>query len=598
MALRPPSVPWHAVELAHGRGDAAARSAARDGRDGRRCGRRNADWLRQWEATRPPEDARPAGDLPDDGARPAAAGPRGPLPAFRGARRRRLRRPADGQQHRGRIGAVRQRRLLDRPSGTRGRATCRSRWRWRSTTAGSSSGLHRIEVAIRPENVASLRVVEKLGFTEVGYAPRYLHIDGAWRDHRLFALTVEDVPGGLSSLAVHRRGRERRPRHRGSSDHTSHTSCLPTHRTSSARGTRSLLPLSRGHVWPDLRRPGRRLGRRSHPHGPASPRRGGETRAVDNFSDDLRVLARREAVNARESRLVVPSRLRRTPTAEATPAATDAPAPSTTAEASAETDRRSPAALVPRRAARPARRPARRPGPRHPGPASRLGPSGPPPPPGRSQAPSLVLALLLVVTLGPAVGSLTGALQPWAPAVPVASSWASWCWPGCWPAASSGPGRPSSPTPSGPRPRRLPRRRWSWPTCRASLPGDHRPRRAAGLRWSAASTTPPASRSALDRGRRPRTPVEGLWDPLPVTLPTYVTKPRAHRSVRTIDLLEPGVVSSGRNAADSALVAEAATARPRRPSSTATAPSAADRVRALPTGPVPIRKALLPTGIF
>ena len=47
-----------------------------------------------------------------------------------------------------------------------------------------------------------------------------------------------------------------------------------------------------------------------------------------------------------------------------------------------------------------------------------------------------------------------------------------------------------------------------------------------------------------------------------MTLPTYVTKPRAHRSVRTIDLLEPGVVSSGRNAADSALVAEAATAMP------------------------------------
>lgn len=58
-------------------------------------------------------------------------------------------------------------------------------------------GLHRIEVAIRPENTASLRVVEKLGFTEVGYAPRYLHIDGEWRDHRLFALTVEEVPGGL-----------------------------------------------------------------------------------------------------------------------------------------------------------------------------------------------------------------------------------------------------------------------------------------------------------------------------------------------------------------------------------------------------------------
>ena len=58
-------------------------------------------------------------------------------------------------------------------------------------------GLHRIEVAIRPENLSSLRVVEKLGFGEIGLAPRYLHIDGAWRDHRLFAITREEVPLGL-----------------------------------------------------------------------------------------------------------------------------------------------------------------------------------------------------------------------------------------------------------------------------------------------------------------------------------------------------------------------------------------------------------------
>ena len=58
-------------------------------------------------------------------------------------------------------------------------------------------GLHRIEVAIRPENHSSLRVAEKLGFTEIGFAPRYLHIDGDWRDHRLFAITVEDCPVGL-----------------------------------------------------------------------------------------------------------------------------------------------------------------------------------------------------------------------------------------------------------------------------------------------------------------------------------------------------------------------------------------------------------------
>ncbi|GAA0981107.1 Putative ribosomal N-acetyltransferase YdaF [Nocardioides aquaticus] len=58
-------------------------------------------------------------------------------------------------------------------------------------------GLHRVEVAIRPENTNSLRVVEKLGIPEVGYAPRFLHIDGDWRDHRLYAITAEDVPGGL-----------------------------------------------------------------------------------------------------------------------------------------------------------------------------------------------------------------------------------------------------------------------------------------------------------------------------------------------------------------------------------------------------------------
>ena len=41
-----------------------------------------------------------------------------------------------------------------------------------------TAGLHRIEIAIRPENTNSLRVVEKLGMREVGFAPKFLHIDG------------------------------------------------------------------------------------------------------------------------------------------------------------------------------------------------------------------------------------------------------------------------------------------------------------------------------------------------------------------------------------------------------------------------------------
>ena len=57
--------------------------------------------------------------------------------------------------------------------------------------------LHRVEVNIRPENTASLRVVEKLGFREEGLRRSFLHISGAWRDHRSFALTAEEVSGGL-----------------------------------------------------------------------------------------------------------------------------------------------------------------------------------------------------------------------------------------------------------------------------------------------------------------------------------------------------------------------------------------------------------------
>jgi ribosomal-protein-alanine N-acetyltransferase len=61
----------------------------------------------------------------------------------------------------------------------------------------TAAHLHRIEVAIRPENSNSLRVVEKLGLAEIGYAPRFLHIDGEWRDHRLYAITVEECPEGM-----------------------------------------------------------------------------------------------------------------------------------------------------------------------------------------------------------------------------------------------------------------------------------------------------------------------------------------------------------------------------------------------------------------
>ncbi|MQS09842.1 GNAT family N-acetyltransferase [Streptomyces alkaliphilus] len=58
-------------------------------------------------------------------------------------------------------------------------------------------GLHRLEICIRPENGPSRRVVEKLGYREEGLRPRYLHIDGDWRDHLIFALTSEEAPESL-----------------------------------------------------------------------------------------------------------------------------------------------------------------------------------------------------------------------------------------------------------------------------------------------------------------------------------------------------------------------------------------------------------------
>jgi ribosomal-protein-alanine N-acetyltransferase len=52
--------------------------------------------------------------------------------------------------------------------------------------------LHRVEAATLPENTASIRVLERNGFAREGFARRYLKINGAWRDHVLFALIGDD----------------------------------------------------------------------------------------------------------------------------------------------------------------------------------------------------------------------------------------------------------------------------------------------------------------------------------------------------------------------------------------------------------------------
>jgi len=53
--------------------------------------------------------------------------------------------------------------------------------------------LHRLEAACIPSNIASVRLLEKTGFTREGFAREYLCINGLWQDHLLYALLRTDV---------------------------------------------------------------------------------------------------------------------------------------------------------------------------------------------------------------------------------------------------------------------------------------------------------------------------------------------------------------------------------------------------------------------
>jgi len=64
--------------------------------------------------------------------------------------------------------------------------------------------LHRVEATVRPENAASRAVLAKVGFREEGLLRRYLDVDGAWRDHLLVAMTVEEIERSVASRLVQR----------------------------------------------------------------------------------------------------------------------------------------------------------------------------------------------------------------------------------------------------------------------------------------------------------------------------------------------------------------------------------------------------------
>ena len=57
--------------------------------------------------------------------------------------------------------------------------------------AFGTARLHRVEAGTLVDNVRSQAVLRRNGFSQIGLSRRYLHIGGEWRDHLLFARTVE-----------------------------------------------------------------------------------------------------------------------------------------------------------------------------------------------------------------------------------------------------------------------------------------------------------------------------------------------------------------------------------------------------------------------
>ena len=166
--------------------------------------------------------------------------------------------------------------------------------------------------------------------------------------------------------------------------------------------------------------------------------------------------------------------------------------------------------------------------------------------------------------------------------------------PSCGPAGGRQAGHQASPQRAGRDPARQPRRRRpsppsrviAWPyvaipagllvawlvACRLMVKSERKRARAAARRRDAPVEDARPRRSSRPREAASRsTEVDeidpmadtsagiaaivdpAMWDPVPVTLPTYVTKPAAtRRTVRTIDLDSTGVWTSGRTDADAA----------------------------------------------
>lgn len=233
------------------------------------------------------------------------------------------------------------------------------------------------------------------------------------------------------------------------------------------------------------------------------------TRSVDRFSHRMRVLARREPVDRKNARLVVNGRRPSTATVEVetpveAPAAVAAPA-----EVPAEPTPLAPAQVRARRAA--AKRATKR----------------------RRN----VLALILLANLA-VVGVAAASLISWFYVAIPATLLVAWL-----------------------------------VTCRIMVKGERRalePTRRLPVEPLEEEVESPEDRVLVEQDADEIDPMAdtsagmaavvdpALWDPVPVTLPTYVGKaPAARRTVRTIDLEGTGVWTSGRTESDSQIAREA-----------------------------------------
>ena len=180
----------------------------RDEREWRAVRKRNADWLAPWDASLPPE-GRSEGEIPPTFSamvrrlkREARAGTMLPwVLAYQG---RFAGQVTVGGISRGSLRSAYIGYWID--SAVAGRGIMPTAVAMACDYAFAELHLHRIEVNIRPENAASLRVVDKLGLTYEGERKKYLHINGEWCDHLTYVVFSDDMPDGVLANYLARRG--------------------------------------------------------------------------------------------------------------------------------------------------------------------------------------------------------------------------------------------------------------------------------------------------------------------------------------------------------------------------------------------------------